>query len=133
MYYIIEDRLEKEEENELSIDSETKLIQFPPAWDSIFPMVCCVSVPMHSLFLGYFQSLLKLIKKYFISRNCLKEFGDVVSTSFMHVSSLNLEWLKVLPYNKNGDYGSYLSENYMGLARICKWIYLLINLITKIV
>ena len=51
----------------------------------------------------------------------------------MHVSSLNLEWLKVLPYNKNGDYDSYLSENYMGLARICKWIYLHINLITKIV
>ena len=59
---IIEDRLENEEENELNIDNETKLIQFPPAWDSIFPMVCYVPVPMHSLFLGCFQSLLKLIK-----------------------------------------------------------------------
>ena len=59
---IIEDRLENEEENELNIDNETKLIQFPPAWDSIFPMVFYVPVPMHSLFLGCFQSLLKLIK-----------------------------------------------------------------------
>ena len=57
-----DDRLEKEEENELNIDNETKLIQFPPAWDSIFTVVCYVPVPMHSLFLGCFQSLLKLIK-----------------------------------------------------------------------
>ena len=92
---IIEDRLENEEENELNIDNETKLIQFPPAWDSIFPMFCYVPVPMHSLFLGCFQSLLKVVQNFFISRNCLKEFGDVVSISFMHVSSLNLEWLKV--------------------------------------
>ena len=35
--------------------------------------------------------------------------------------------------NKNGDYGSYLSENYVGLVRIYKWIYLHIDLITKIV
>ena len=80
-----------------------------------------------------FSVITEVDKNFFISRNCLKEFGEVVSTSFKHVSSLNLEWLKVLPYNKNGDYGSYLSENYMGLARICKWIYLHINLITKIV
>ena len=39
----------------------------------------------------------------------------------------------MLHYNKKGDYGSYLSENYMGLARIYKWIHLHINLITKIV
>ena len=80
-----------------------------------------------------FSVITQVDKNFFISRNCLKEFGEVVSTSFKHVSSLNLEWLKVLPYNNNCDYGSYLSENYMDLVRICKWIFLHINLITKIV
>ena len=80
-----------------------------------------------------FSVITEIDKKIFISRIFLKEFGDMISTSFMYVSSLNLEWLKVLPYNKNCDYGPYLSKNYMGLGRICKWIYLHIKLIKKIV
>ena len=54
-------------ENKPIIENETKLIQFSPVWDSIFPMLCYVPVSMHSLFLGCFQPLLKLIKKSLFS------------------------------------------------------------------
>ena len=54
--------MEKEEENELIIENETKLIQFLSACHGIFSMFSYVPGPMYSLFLGSFQPLLKLIK-----------------------------------------------------------------------
>ena len=55
-----------------------------------------------------------------------------LSVQIKYISSLNLSWLQVLPYNINEDYGSYLSENYLGLARILKWFYLNMNSLTQI-
>ena len=62
---IIEDRLENEEENELNIDNETNLIQFPPVWDIIFPMFLLCS-SSNVLFIPRMFSVITEVDKNFL-------------------------------------------------------------------
>ena len=121
---IIEERIEKDMEELITYEDMGNIIRFPPSWNGVFPLENHVPVPMHALFLGGVKSMLSLMKIFFTGRKSLPDFSDVVQTSVNQVCAMHLSWLKLLPYHPKGEFGSYVSENYLGISRVQRWFYL---------
>ena len=127
---IIDDRIEKGIEALITFEEMSKILRFPPSWNGVFPIENYVPVPMHSIGLGGVKTELSIIKKFLVSKRCLSELSEVVQTPINQVSMMHLSWLKILPYHHNGDFGSYVSENYFALSRVQIWFYLHMKLIS---
>ena len=75
---------------------------------------------MHLLFLGIVKRILNIQTDWAKARSIQTEFALVATTAIGHVADLQLPWCTVLPINIGG-FGGWVSENYLGLARVFDW------------
>ena len=100
-----------------------KSIEFPPLWNSCWNLNECPDVPMHTVILGIFKAVLDLMDRYFRLCKWGAGFGKILNGKLKAIKALNLDWCQVEEYNDNGNYGTYISETYLGLSRLCSWVF----------
>jgi hypothetical protein len=97
----------------------------PPLWylDS-FEILCdSIEVFNHLLFLGIAKTLLKDSLYSWVScRRQWKEFISLTEQPWAALIRLKLDWLKLLPVSPNGNFGGYVSENFLATTRLLKYI-----------
>ena len=98
-------------------------IQFPPLWNSCWKLNECPDVPMHTVILGIFKAVLDLMDRYFRLCGWGAGFGKLLNGKLKAIKALNLDWCQVEEYNDNGNYGTYISETYFGLSKLCNWFF----------
>ena len=96
--------------------------QLPALWDDSIPLERYGDVPMHLLFLGVAKSLVLDTQVWLKVQKQHSSFVVYASNVLACVESLQLGWCKVLPYSP-GKFGGWVSENYLALVRLFKWIY----------
>ena len=111
------------DEDTYSWDQCMKSIEFPPLWNSCWNLNECPDVPMHTMFLGIFKAVLDLMDRYFKECKWGAAFGKILLGKLKAIKALNLDWCRVEEYNANGNYGTYISETYLGLSRLCNWFF----------
>ena len=94
----------------------------PALWDDSIPLERYGDVPMHLLFLGVGKTLVLDTQEWLKAKNRHSSFVLYASNVLSSVESLQLGWCKLLPYS-SGKFGGWVSENYLALVRIFKWIY----------
>ena len=96
--------------------------QFPALWSRGTEMSQHVDVIMHLLFLGVIKATIKRIEDWLKSKCKYEGFVKFVRGRLESVQYLRLGWCKVLPYT-SGNFGGWVSENYLALARLLPWFY----------
>jgi len=122
--HIIELAKKRRGEKDYSQPSEEDL--FVPAWDAEqCQVVNHVETPMHLLFLGVTATFLDLLERalQYLHVNARGTCLKLVSDTLLGVKDLSLEWAKALPFSSGKKFsrGPWVSENYMGFARIAKY------------
>jgi hypothetical protein len=98
---------------------------FPPAWNRGMEIYHHVDVPMHLLFLGVVRTTLKRVLEWTKYKNKYNSFIRISSGLLEQVSRLHLNWCVVIPLS-GAKFGGWVSENYLGMARIMRWFYSLL-------
>ena len=97
---------------------------YPPSWSIPNGMKSFIDAPMHLIFLG----CVKLINKRMLDWAALfkKETMLVRSFSAMipSIYDLKLEWCKIFPLSNGTTFSGLVSENWLAVARLCKWMYM---------
>ena len=78
-------------------------------------------VPMHLIFLNIYKTFLHQIKLFLKAKLKFTVYGKLVKDKLSELCKMQLEWLKILDYNENGNYASYISQTYMAHSRINRW------------
>ena len=94
----------------------------PALWDDSIPIERYGDVPMHLLFLGVGKTLVLDTQEWLKAQKLHSSFVIYASKVLASVEVLQLGWCKVLQYS-SGKFGGWVSENYLALVRIFKWIY----------
>ena len=95
----------------------------PSLWNDSIPLERYGDVPMHLLFLGVAKSLVLDIQGWLKAQKQHSSFVLYASNVLSTLYELKLGWCKVLPSYSSGKFGGWVSENYLALVRIFKWIY----------
>ncbi|KAL7578511.1 hypothetical protein ACA910_011572 [Epithemia clementina (nom. ined.)] len=98
----------------------------PVTWDSDADINDNVDVVMHLLFLGIVKSAIEQTTKWLKKR---MKYGSFVKTTdglLEMVQHLNLGWCRVLGFQR-GKLGGWVSENYLGFARLPLWRFSMID------
>ena len=83
-----------------------------------------VSAVMHQVFLGVVKSVyVDHVRKWLIAKKKMTAFTKYVNRRFKNLSNLKLEWLKVQELSSKGDFGRYVSENFVAFTKVCKWLH----------
>ena len=96
-------------------------IYFPSLWTGIFDIEAYHEVPMHLIFLNIYKTFLLQIKLFLKAKLKFTLYSKCVKDKLSDLTKMQLEWLKILDYNENGNYSSYISQTYMAHARINRW------------
>ena len=89
-----------------------------PFWKSNLKLYQFVDVLMHLLFLGITKSTREIILKWISETKRINGYKKFANGIFRHIADMSLDWCKLL-VAKSG----WVSDNYIALARICKWFY----------
>jgi hypothetical protein len=103
--------------------SEAKI---PPLWDRGVSLHQHIDVVMHLVFLGAVDGTLQFINQWLKAHNKYSSFMRAVEQHLAGVKKLNLNWCKALLF-KGEKLGGWVSENYLGFSRLCKWFYLVLD------
>ena len=95
---------------------------FPPTWDDVFHDTKNAIAPMHMLCLCTIKNTQPLVFKFLTIRNKKQAMLRQMNMQFDYITDMKLDWCKLLPVETD-KFGSWVSENWMGFGRICKWIY----------
>lgn len=92
------------------------------------PLTLCgvIDVPMHLLFLGGVQGVLGFIHTWLRKHGKFSNFMRLAEDRMTDLLKFKLGWMKILPY-KGDRLGGWVSENYVGFSRICKWFFLILD------
>lgn len=99
-----------------------KPIDKPATWDRAQPLALNIDVIMHLLFLGVWSTLVTCGMDWLRMNQMEASFLQYADGLLEKVQSLNLSYCRVLGYKK-GKLGGWVSENYLGFARIAGWFY----------
>ena len=105
--------------------------EFPALWSRGTQLCQHVDVIMHLVFLGVVRATIKRIEDWMKSKGKFEGFVKYVHGKLESVQSLGLGWCKALPYT-TGNFGGWVSENYLALARLLPWFYSSIPLINEV-
>ena len=120
-----EDQLVKELGGEVfeTLKTTGKLpIEKPSTWDRDQPLSLNIDVIMHLLFLGVWSTIVSVGMDWLRMNKMEPSFLQYTDGLLEKIQGLNLSYCKVLPYKK-GKLGGWVSENYLGLARVAGWFY----------
>ena len=95
---------------------------FPALWSRGTELSQHVDVIMHLLFLGVIKATVKRVEDWMKSKGKYERFIKFVCGMLEAVQSLGIQWCKALPYT-TGNFGGWVSENYLALARVLPWFY----------
>lgn len=115
---------DKEEIRKEYRDNPGKCSKFivPPMWTRGVQFDQHLDVIMHLLFLGVVDKTMDLVTDWCKSRRDGASFSRMVIGRLESVQGLRLDWCKIQPYG--GGRGGWVSENYLGFARLMNWFYL---------
>ena len=95
----------------------------PPSWDIPNGISSYIDAPMHLIFLGCVKFMNKrildwsaLFKK---ETKLVKTFAPVIPSIY----DLKLEWCKIFPLSSGGSFSGFVSENWLAVARLSRWMY----------
>ena len=94
----------------------------PSSWDRDQPLALNIDVIMHLLFLGVWSTLVSVGMDWLRMNLMESSFLLYADGLLEKIQSLNLSYCKVLGYKK-GKLGGWVSENYLGFARVAAWFY----------
>ena len=89
-----------------------------PYWQSGLQLNQFVDALMHLIFLGVTKATMSLISKWLVATLRPKEFTMKHKSVFHPIIVMGLDWCKLI----DTDSG-WVSDNYLGFARIMKWYY----------
>ena len=81
-----------------------------------------VEAIMHELLLGAVNSVMSLIQNALKRRSSNQPFIAMMKPYMEHLVQNTVDWLKARDY-KGGGYAGYISESYLGFARLAPWFY----------
>ena len=81
-------------------------IQPPALWDDIVPLSSYVESPMHLLFLGVVESVVKLVHEWLLRRRKGTAFCAFARTVTNDIVKLGVPWCKLLSYSPTGNSGA---------------------------
>jgi len=99
-----------------------KMWAFPSTWRRGMELRQHVDVAMHLLFLGVIKTVMQNIHEWMTKREKGAPFLRYSNGIFEAIQSLGISWCRCQPY-KSGKLGGWISENYMGAARLFNWFY----------
>ncbi|KAL7557457.1 hypothetical protein ACA910_019243 [Epithemia clementina (nom. ined.)] len=98
----------------------------PVTWDSDSNIKDNVDVVMHLLFLGIVKSAIEQTTKWLKKQMKYGLFVKTTDRLLEMVQHLNLDWCCVLGFQR-GKLGGWVSENYLGFARLLLWFFSMID------
>jgi hypothetical protein len=107
-------------------DTASDECPIPATWLRSIDIDGHVEAVMHLLFLGITKTILSDIHSWLKSKNLFSNFITVIDNFLQPIIQLNLSWCKMIKYG-TGKFGGHVSENYLAMARVMKWILFLIQ------
>ena len=77
---------------------------------------------MHLVFYGVAKGSINDISTYLKRKHKHSSFMRYVNEITKEIEDMKLDWCKVLSY-KEGTFGAWVAENWLGYIKICKWVY----------
>jgi len=96
--------------------------KFPAFWSRDTDILQHIDVAMHLIFLGVVKTVMQQIHDWMITRNKGTRFVQFADTVFDTIEQLKLSWCRITSY-KNGNFGGWISENYVAAAKLMCWFY----------
>ena len=83
-----------------SVEEEAKLI-WPELWDMDYNADIFIETPLHLIFHGILDDVVKAMHKFMSEHNMLQGFKNLVNRDLSDISKLRLEWCKTKTLPKN--------------------------------
>ncbi len=96
--------------------------QYPAIWESNLNLQQFTEPCMHLLFLGCCKSMVFEYQKWARLSNKFSALRRGLLEATQEIENLHIGWCKVQPY-KGDKLGGWVSENFLGFARIAPWAY----------
>lgn len=98
-------------------------VPFPAAWTREgFNLSCHPDVIMHMLFLGIVDDVVQLTQNWLKATKRNAEFIRITAVRIEPLVKMDIKWINILRYTGEG-FGHWVSENYLGFARVMRWFY----------
>ena len=105
--------------------------QHPSLWTRDIPMSRTNDAIMHLMFLGIEKTVNKDITKFLVYNEKQSLFSRNVRNLLTDVLSLTIrDWCDILPYN-DGQFGNWISDNYLSMSRLSPWFYTCLHKVMK--
>jgi hypothetical protein len=95
----------------------------PSLWNRGTDLTQHVDAVKHLIFLGIVKATVKHLEDWLKSWRSKDAFITFAIDVLDYVSSLNLQWCRVLPY-KSGKFTGWILENYLALSHLILWFML---------
>ena len=107
----------------LRFPEKYRRIPFPPAWTREgFELTSHPDVIMHMMFLGIVENTMQLIQSWLKATKQNAAFIRANASKLDPLTKLDVQWINTLRYSGEG-FGHWVSENYLGFARVMPWFY----------
>ena len=103
-----------------------KMHKLPCSWFGKNHIKLYVDVPMHLLFLGVMKSAMIKTTRWLHMKRLYSTFLSYTKDILEPIDRMNLDWCKLLKYPSTEKFGGWVSENYLGMSRLCTWFYSLL-------
>ena len=81
-----------------------------------------IDVPMHSIFLGCVKTINGKILRWCTYTKKESEIVRCLAPSLVHLYDLKLEWCNILPLSASYKFSGLVSENWIAVARLHRWM-----------
>jgi hypothetical protein len=115
-------------EDKLDNPEKYTMWEIPSNWKYFDSFERFVEVPMHLFFLNCQKTLVMDVHSWLKFQKKLTYFQTKTKGLLEEIQKLQLSWLKLLPY-PDGKGAGWVSENWMGLCRICMWLYQILEIL----
>jgi hypothetical protein len=96
--------------------------EHPALWTRGIELFQHIDVPMHLIFLGVLHTCVQMVHGWMTKRHKSASFSHYTKKSLEYIQKLNISWCKCIAY-KSGNFGGWVSENYLSLGRLLPWFY----------
>ncbi len=102
----------------------------PALWRRGVPLSIHVDVPMHLPFLGITKTVAKRVMEWTKLNGLNNSFLRISSDALQSLAKCNVDWCMALKIN-GPNFGGWVSENFLALARFNRWLLSLLPLLKK--
>jgi hypothetical protein len=103
-----------------------EMLQYPVLWNRGNDLDIHIDLPMHLLFLGITNTVVRMIQAWCALCGCTTTFTKHASYTLQSLDDIGLSWMVCVPYT-GAELGGWISENYLALARLNCWFYSMLS------